>query len=501
MVNLMEAIRSRCADLAPDLVDGHFRRMPADYFERYSANEIARHLRLLAALHPDRSVHVEVRSLAAHTFEVVVVGCDYSGTLACITAALAADGFDLEDVEVSTSLEAEGEAKYFVIPLRVSGSLRGRSVKELAAALRERLRVAFRFLAEGNVLEAQTAAADTSLGQPDPSQQTPRPGENTPASRTASYRHLVLGGDFRLERKLAVGGMSEVYLGAQISLNRTVAVKLFHHDGEADDELLARFNQEAQVLAQFNCAHIVQILAAGTVIERVRGVLGWMAMEHMAGGDLARWQQQYGNPPMELACLWFRHALEGLHYAHKRGILHRDLKPHNLLLTGDGHVKITDFGLLKHAERNDARITPRSAVLGTPQYMSPEQALGEPLDERSDIFSLGTTFFFLFSGRLPFEKNTAAALLVEIAERDAPALTSIAPQVPMPVAVLIGRMMRRHKDERYQDVGVILEDLASYERRGLVSFAEGTALVPGPATHVTATRDEVTQAYQPVRHA
>src|SRR5262249_59678807 len=109
---------------------------------------------------------------------------------------------------------------------------------------------------------------------------------------------------------------------------------------------------------------------------------------------------------------WSRHALEGLHYAHKRGILHRDLKPHNLLLTAEGHVKISDFGLLQRAQRQDGRITPRSALLGTPHYMSPEQALGEPLDERSDIFSLGTTFFSLFSGRLPFENSTAPGLLV-----------------------------------------------------------------------------------------
>lgn len=500
MLNLMDVIRGRCADLAPAVVDTHFARMSNDYFERYSATDIARHLRLVATLSAEQPVGIELRSLASHTFEVLVVGVDYSGTLACITAALAADGFDLEDVEVSTYQDAAGQPTYFVIPLRVSGSLRGRSARHLAANLRERLRVAFAFLSQGNVLEAQSAAADTHLGATDASEPTPYPGDATRGGRTKGYQHLLLGNDFRLERKLATGGMSEVYLGTQLSLHRTVAVKLFHHEGEADDELLARFNQEAQVLAQFNCAHIVQILAAGTLSEGPRGVLGWMAMEYMAGGDLARWQQQYGCPPLELGCLWFRHALEGLHYAHKRGILHRDLKPHNLLLTGDGHAKITDFGLLQHATRSDARITPRSSVLGTPQYMSPEQALGEPLDERSDIFSLGTTFFFLFSGRLPFEKASPAALLVEIAERDAPPMTAVAPQTPTPLAVLIGRMMRRRKDERYQDVGVILEDLASYERRGLISFSEGTALVSGPTASVAAGKDEMTQTYEPVRH-
>src|SRR5262249_48817084 len=154
--------------------------------------------------------------------------------------------------------------------------------------------------------------------------------------------------------KLATGGVGTVYQAVQLSLNRTVAVKLFQHTGKADDELLIRFNQEARVLAQFSCANIVQILAAGTIPEQEGGVLGWMAMEYLAGGDLARWQRQHGCPPAPVACRWFCQALEGLHYAHRQGILHRDLKPHNLLLTGDGDLKVSDFGLLKQAQRPTA---------------------------------------------------------------------------------------------------------------------------------------------------
>src|SRR5205085_7038865 len=110
---------------------------------------------------------------------------------------------------------------------------------------------------------------------------------------------------------------------------------------------------------------------------------------------------------------------------------------HNLLLTAEGHLKVRDFGLLKQVQQPAAGLTPRSAILGAPHYMSPEQALGEPLDERSDIFSLGTTFFHLFSGRLPFDKGTVPAVLVEITQHDAPFLTEVAPQVPRPVAVII----------------------------------------------------------------
>jgi serine/threonine-protein kinase len=308
-------------------------------------------------------------------------------------------------------------------------------------------------------------------------QQTPLPASR---STVTEYEGMILGGDFCLQRKLAVGGMSEVHLATQTSLNRTVAVKLIRHEASADDDLLARFCQEGLILAQFNCPYIVQILAAGTIPGKVSGMIGWMAMEYMAGGDLARWQRQHGAAPVDLAARWFREALEGLQYAHRHDILHRDLKPHNLLLTAEGHLKVSDFGLLKQAREPEAGLTPHSAILGTPHYMAPEQALGENVDERCDIFSMGTTFYHLLSGQLPFNKNTTAAILVQIAQEDAPRLSEVAPQIPLPLVTIIGRMMARRKEERYQDVGVILEDLASYERRGLLSCSENPTFLPVP---------------------
>jgi serine/threonine-protein kinase len=161
-------------------------------------------------------------------------------------------------------------------------------------------------------------------------------------------------------------------------------------------------------------------------------------------------------------------------------------------------VKVSDFGLLKQAAQTSPELTPRPAIVGTPHYMSPEQALGESLDERSDIFSLGTTFFYLLSGRLPFRKSTAAAVLVQIAQQDAPRLLEVAPQIPLPLAVIIGRMMARTREERFQEVGVILEDLASYERRGLLGSAASGSVVSAPtAPHVIAGPPMETQAYQP----
>ena len=508
MLNLFESVRGQCADLDPAVVEMHFRRLPPSYFERHAPTEVARHIRLIASLAGVRSVDVDVRPLAARAFEVVVVGQDHPGTVACITGALAAYGFDLEDVQVSTYLEAGNaststpEPTYFVIVLRISGNMPGRSLANFIGQFRDRLQAAFGHLAQGNLREAQTVAADYR-GTPSDTR-TPdeeRTGPNAPG-RAVEYEGLVLGGDFRLERKLATGGMSEVFLATQVSLSRTVAVKIFRHEGQAGDEFLARINHEALVLAQFSCAYIVQILAAGTASDQGGGLLGWMAMEYMAGGDLGRWLQQQGPAPAELGLRWFRQALEGLYYAHRHSILHRDLKPHNLLLTAEGNLKVSDFGLLKQAQQLGDTAPPRSGIVGTPHYMSPEQTLGEALDERSDIFSLGTTFFYILSGQLPFRKNTAAAVLVQIAQEDAPLLTEMAPNLPVPLAVIIRRMMARQREWRYQDVSVILEDLASYERRGLLTPSQSGTFISVSASAQVDNRDVETKAYQPppVRH-
>ncbi len=496
MVSLHDSVRGQCPDLDPALIARHFDSLPASYFERYSVAEIVRHLHLLAHLSAAAPVDVEVRPLAAQAFEVTVVGTNHPGTLACLTTALAALGFSLEDVQVAPYLDTASDPapRYFVIVVRVSGAMRAHSLTEFTDALRERLRQSFAHLAQGDLLAAQAVAADTRIL---PAEGTPTAGHRSgPVPRGGGYEGMLLGGDFRLQRKLASGGICDVYQAAQLSLNRTVAVKLFRHEGSADADLFARFNQEAVVLAQFSCPHIVQILAAGTAAGPAGGTLGWMAMEYMAGGDLARYLQRQGPPLLEVGLRWFRDTLEGLAYAHRHGVLHRDIKPHNLLLTAEGAVKVSDFGLLKQVQQSPSGLTPRAIIMGTPHYMSPEQALGEPLDERSDIFSLGTTFFYLFSGALPFDRGSAAAILVQIAQEDAPRLDATAPHLPPPLTVIVRRMMARRREERYQEAGVILEDLASYERRGLLSFADVASLSGLPAQE-WANAEQETQAYQP----
>src|SRR5215471_21347515 len=160
MISLAESVRTQCPELNADLIEMHFRRMPGSYLEGCAASEIARHLRMLALLKAERPVEVEIRPQEAQTYEVVVVGEDQTGVLACITTALATDGFSLRDVKLATygaDKESDAAPTYFVDILRVAGEPNHRSSKDLASALRERLVDSFRYLSEGKMAEAQIA--------------------------------------------------------------------------------------------------------------------------------------------------------------------------------------------------------------------------------------------------------------------------------------------------------------------------------------------------------
>ena len=166
MTSLAESMRTQCPELNSDFIEMHFRRMPGSYLESCTASEIARHLRMLALLKAERPVEVEVRPLEANTYEVVVVGEDRTGVLACITTALATDGLSLRDVKLATYRADEEYAvapTYFVDVLRVAGDLNGRSPEDVASSLRERLANSFRYLAEGKLAEAQIAVGDSRL--------------------------------------------------------------------------------------------------------------------------------------------------------------------------------------------------------------------------------------------------------------------------------------------------------------------------------------------------
>lgn len=495
-VSSLSAIQKQCPGVPEAFSAMHLRRMPETYAERFAPAEIGRHVRLLSRVNAEQVVEVEVRSLGGQNLEVCVVGYDRTGVLAAITTALASDGLDVQDLQLATYLPAEeaadseSEPTFFVDVVRVaSGSRRGVAVADIAKGLRERLSLAFARLAEGDLAAAQTAASSDSQWTP-ANTKSPRSAQ----APVAVKEGLVLEG-FRLEQRLAKGGMSEVYLATQISLGRKVAVKVVLGDPVRAGELAARFIRETQVLAGFTSPHIVQVLAAGAAPLANGQSLRWMAMEYMPHGDLTTWVKRNGTPSVEAIVHWFRQALQGLQYAHQRGILHRDIKPQNVLLTGDGDVKLCDFGLLKRTDLDEIGLTQHGCVMGTPQYISPEQALGDDADERSDIYSLGATFFHLLSGRLPFEESKMTALLLRVTRDEAPSLMQITPLAPRPLSVIVARMLANKPVDRYQSVDVILEDLESYVRRGLLAASNKGLPLDRPTRQMP--QPEMTQAFTP----
>ncbi|MDR3632296.1 MAG: serine/threonine-protein kinase [Isosphaeraceae bacterium] len=496
MTALEKTVLKHCPGLPVNLLDAHFRRMPESYSELYSPAEIARHLRLMSRLSQEQQVELEVRALGGQNYEVCVVGIDRKGALAAITTALASDGFDVQDLQLSTYLpetdneQDAGDSTRFVDVARVSCGRRSRAIGEITTDLRDRLGIAFKHLAEGDLLSAQSVASDSRSIHAASS-----PGPSPVAPPWVVKEGLDLG-DFRLTKKIATGGMSEIYLAEQKSLTRTVAVKIVSSPTSATEELLARFAKEAQVLASFSCPYIVQVFASGNIPAANGTVMRWLAMEYLPNGDLAAWIKLHGPPSPELGTRWFYQALQGLQYAHQHSILHRDLKPHNLLLSADHDVKISDFGLMKESRaQQDLSLTVQGTVMGTPQYLPPEQALAEEADERSDIYSLGATFFHLFSGRLAFEEKSATAFLIKIAQHDPPSLLDVASHVPRPLGIILDRMMNRRREDRYQTVRVILEDLRSYLQRGLLRMTESESVEDELKRSNRET--EVTQIFSP----
>lgn len=462
-MNLIDSVLKRCADVAPSLVEDHFRRLPENYFERYSVAQISRHVRLVSRLGKNSLVQVEIQSLGTQVYEVLVVGFDQVGVLAGITTMLMSEGFNVQDVLVSNYFEEDGRPTYFIDTFRVTTKQTIATINDTVERFRERLQTTFNKLLDGKFDPAELSTA-RKPAMSDPHQQT--------VLRRDALEGVELDDRFRIHSKLASGGMSTVYLGDEMPSGRRIAVKVLRHrDDLIGEEMQARFIREARVLASFQCTSIVQILGSGVFVDPHNHNRHWMALEYLTGGDLANWVKTHGPPPLAVGLRWFRQSLEGLAYAHQRGVLHRDLKPHNLLLNAEGDVQLTDFGLLKQVDQPGMGHTLHGTILGTPQFMAPEQALGEAIDERSDIFSLGMTFYKVLSGRLPFDEESATAVLSKVVRQDLPALSSVSPDLSGPVSVIIGRMLARRRDERYQSVSVILQDIASYERRGVLKIA------------------------------
>ncbi len=311
------------------------------------------------------------------------------------------------------------------------------------------------------------------MAKPEPSQATTT-GDvaDWSTAAVAKVRDLTgaILGDFHVERLLGRGGMGEVYLARQISLNREIAFKVLRPDLLTNESYQARFESEAWAAAKLNEPNIVHIYSLGTIDG-----LRYIAMEYVQGTNLKDYLQKKGPPELMLALSIMRQAGTAIRAAGEVGLVHRDIKPENLLLTRKGLVKVADFGLCRDQDR-ETNVTQPGVTMGTPLYMSPEQAQGHALDHRSDLYSLGITFYHMLAGEPPFRADSPLALALKHV-KDTPVDLSVRrTDLPPDLCRLVMKLIEKEPSRRYQSAAEMLRDLAKV--RDALQLAQTLAGTP-----------------------
>ena len=277
---------------------------------------------------------------------------------------------------------------------------------------------------------------------------------------------------YRILEKLGAGGMGQVYLAEDMKLGRKIAIKILSQEFTTNKDRLHRFEQEACAASALNHPNILTIHEVGE-----EDGSHFIATEYIDGKTLRR--HMAGSPLEALEILDIAvQAASALEEAHGAGIVHRDIKPDNIMVRRNGYVKVLDFGLAKLTEDATDRTpsdgeastrvlvqTDAGVVMGTSHYMSPEQARGKPVDVRSDIWSLGVVMYEMVSGRVPFEGETATDVIVAITQKEAPPLARFAPHVPPELDWIINKALRKEREERYQTIRELLTDLRRLKQK------------------------------------
>ncbi len=276
------------------------------------------------------------------------------------------------------------------------------------------------------------------------------------ADTSFSETHPEIPG-YEILRVLGRGGMGVVYQARDLRLKRLVALKMILSGNYASSQEHARFRSEAEAVASFRHANIVQVYEVGTHESRP-----FMALEFVTGGSLAE-RLKKGRLTSEAAAEMVEQIADGMNAAHQLGIVHRDLKPANILLDGDGTPKITDFGLAKSVE-SDSGLTHTGVLLGTPSYMAPEQARGEGkrVGPAADVYSLGATLYECLTGRPPFRGDGPTETVMQVLEREPVAPRNLAPRTPRDLETICLKCLEKSPSKRYSSAAALTDDLRAW---------------------------------------
>ncbi|HWX97841.1 MAG TPA: protein kinase, partial [Solirubrobacteraceae bacterium] len=272
----------------------------------------------------------------------------------------------------------------------------------------------------------------------------------------------LLGGRYRLDAQIGRGGMSTVYRAFDVVLERPVAIKLMHREIAADSDQLERFRREARSVAQLNHPHIVTVIDAGeeSSAEGENSGAGgspYIVLEYVEGETLKDLIRRDGPLEITQAIAYAIEIARALGAAHERHIVHRDVKPQNVLISAEGGAKITDFGIARTL--TEEGLTMDGRVLGTTDYVSPEQALGHPVTGQSDLYSLGIVLYEMLTGRVPFRGDSPVAVAMKHVREDVPDVQALRPELSAATAAVVDRAVSKDVSRRYRDAASMAGEL------------------------------------------
>jgi eukaryotic-like serine/threonine-protein kinase len=299
---------------------------------------------------------------------------------------------------------------------------------------------------------------------------------------------MMLSGRYRLDARIGSGGMSTVYRAFDQTLERQVAIKLLHRQIADDPDQLERFRREARAVAQLSHPHIVTVIDAGEEEGRP-----YIVFEYVQGETLKELIKREGPLDVDEAAAYAIEVARALGYAHSRNIVHRDVKPQNVLIDDEGSAKITDFGIARTLDEEG--LTADGRVLGTTDYVSPEQALGHQVTGQSDLYSLGIVLFEMLTGDVPFRGENQVSVAMKHVREPLPDVQELRPAVSATLAAVVDRATAKDLERRYQNDDDLVGDL----EEALAIETARTGEMHGEATSVLRTLPQSKQRRIPLR--